>query len=147
LKQIQAPPEDNPILELGDQLPPRWVAPLFLGMVIVLIPWIVYLAFTLPHRAIAHHYNLSWVGFDVLLLLAIASTGYLAFRRRREVELPAIATATLLVVDAWFDITTSSRGWPLIQAILLAVFIELPAAALAFYISRRVERFTRPPRS
>jgi len=54
----------------------------------------------------------------------------------------AVATATLLIVDAWFDVTTAQPGWPLAQAILLAVFVELPTAALAFYILRRVERLS-----
>ncbi len=53
-----------------------------------------------------------------------------------------MATAALLIVDAWFDVTTSQPGWPLAHAILLAVFVELPTAALAFYISRRVERLS-----
>lgn len=141
--QQQKTPHDEPggvLLHLGDAIAPRWVAPLFLIGAVLLLPWIVYLALTLPHRAIAHHYNLSWVGFDVFLGLTMVRTAWLAFRQRRQVELPAVATATMLIIDAWFDITTSQPGWPLIQALLLAIFVELPTAALALYISRRVER-------
>lgn len=119
------------LLRLGDNLAPRWIAPLFLAFSV-----------TLPDRQLARHYNLSWAGFDVLLVLAMSRTAWLAFREKRQMELAAVATATLLIVDAWFDVTTAQPGWPLAQAILLAVFVELPTAALAFYISRRVERLS-----
>ena len=130
------------LLRLGDNLAPRWIAPLFLAFSVILIPWIAVLSVTLPDRQLARHYNLSWAGFDVLLVLATSRTTWLAFREKRQMELAAVATATLLVVDAWFDVTTSQPSWPLAQAILLAVFVELPAAALAFYISRHVERLS-----
>jgi len=130
------------LLRWGDNLAPRWNARLFLAFSVVLIPWIAVLSVTLPDRQLARHYNLSWAGFDVLLVLAMGRTAWLAFREKRQMELAAVATATLLVVDAWFDVTTSQPSWPLAQAILLAVFVELPAAALAFYISRHVERLS-----
>jgi hypothetical protein len=141
------PEEDTGVeeafLELGDRLlAPRWVAPLFLAFSILLLPWIVYLAFSLPTRNVARHYNVSWIGFDVLLILAMARTAWLAFRQRRQLELWAMVTATLLVVDAWFDVTTAHRGWPFVQAVLQAIFVELPTAALALYLARRVERIT-----
>lgn len=135
-------PGASGLLRLGDNLAPRWIAPLFLAFSVILIPWIAVLSVTLPDRQLARHYNLSWAGFDVLLVLAMGRTAWLAFREKRQMELAAVATATLLIVDAWFDVTTAQPGWPLAQAILLAVFVELPTAALAFYISRRVERLS-----
>jgi hypothetical protein len=119
---------------------PRWAGPLFLALTFALIPWIVYLGLSLPTRTVANHYRTAWVGFDVLLVLAMGRTAYLALKGHRRIELPAITTATLLIVDAWFDITTSRSGAPQMEAVLLAVFVELPTAALAIYISRRVER-------
>jgi hypothetical protein len=118
---------------------PRWVGPVFLLLTVALFPWIAYLALSLPSRTVANHYRTAWVGFDVLLVLAMAATAYLALTRRRGIEVPAIMTATLLVVDAWFDITTSRAGTAQLEAILLAVTVELPTALLAIYISRRVE--------
>jgi len=113
---------------------------LFLALSIALLPWIVYLASSLPTRTVANHYRTSWVGFDVFLVISMACTAWLAFKRKRQVELSAVITGTLLIVDAWFDVTTAHSGWPRLEAVLLAVFVELPTAALAFYISRRVER-------
>jgi hypothetical protein len=131
---------EEEVLELTDKLSPRWAAPLFAILAVALIPWIAYLAYSLPQHALAKHYNISWVGFDIVLLLALARTAWLAFREKRQVELPAVATATLLVVDAWFDVTTARRGWPFIEALALAVLVELPLAALCLYIAHRVER-------
>lgn len=119
---------------------PRWSAPVFLVMAVALVPWIAYLAITLPSRTVSDHYRVAWVGFDVVLVIFMAATAWLALKGKRQVELPAIVTATLLVVDAWFDVITSHTGWGRMEAILLAVCVELPTAALAVYISRRVER-------
>ena len=119
---------------------PRWVAPIFSIAAIGIVPWIVYLGFALPGRSTAQHYNLAWVGFDVLLLFFLARTAILAWRGRRQVQLPAVATATMLIVDAWFDVLTSSAGWALTQALLSAAFLELPIAAMSIYIARNVDR-------
>lgn len=109
-------------------------------MALAMVPWVINLALTLPSRTETSHYRTAWVGFDVLLLAALARTAWLAWQGKRQMELPAVVTATLLVVDAWFDITTSKAGAPQLEAVLLAVFVELPAAFLAIYLSRRVEQ-------
>jgi len=44
---------------------------------------------------------------DLFLVAAIVTTAYFACRVDARVRLPAIATATLLVVDAWFDVMTA----------------------------------------
>jgi hypothetical protein len=100
-----------------------------------LIPWTVLLAVTLPSGYEVHHWRLTWVGFDVLLLVAMASTALLGWRRNRAVILAALTTAVLLICDAWFDVSlafgTSEVWW----SAALALFVELP---LAFYLIRRV---------
>ena len=53
----------------------------------------------------------------------------------------AAATGTLLVTDAWFDIVLESHSDELRKAVYLAVFAELPLAALCFWIAYRTERF------
>ena len=103
-----------------------------------LVPWVVYLAITLPRRNLEHHYRTTWVGFDTLLIVALASAAYLAFRMDPRVQFPATTAATLLVVDAWFDVTTSASRSNTADALLLAVFLELPAAAFSLYVARRV---------
>src|ERR1035437_3632756 len=102
-----------------------------------LLPWIVYLALSLPKRNLEHHYRSPWVGFDPLLVLALAGAAYLAFRMDPRVQFPATAAATLLVVDAWFDVTTSDSRRNMFTAMVLAVLVELPAAAFSLYAARR----------
>jgi hypothetical protein len=116
----------------------RWVAALYLLMSLILLPWTLMLITTLPDRAVSHNYRLAWVGFDFLLLLTMCRTAWLAWRNSPFVVNVASATATLLLVDAWFDVTTApNRG--LMQAFLLAVLVELPAAVLSLVIAGRAQ--------
>jgi len=130
--------EEYPLLR--EKLAPWWAGPLFLFLAIALVPWSVYLAATLPAHTVASHYRTAWVGFDILLAAALARTAWLALKGKREMEFPAVVTATLLLVDAWFDIMTSKSGASQMEAIFLAFAVELPTAFLALYLSRRVDR-------
>jgi hypothetical protein len=118
----------------------RRMALAYAAAAVLLIPWTVYLAVTLPRRDIDTHYRGAWVGFDILLVATILLTAYYAFRMDDRVQLPAMATATLLVVDAWFDVMTAGRRSNLYQAVLMAVCIEIPAALFSLYLARRVNR-------
>jgi len=118
----------------------RRMAWLYTGAAVALLPWIVYLALTLPKRDLDRHYRAAWVGFDLLLAFAIVRTAYMAFRIDPRVQFPATATATLLLVDAWFDVTTSGGRGATLEALLLAGFVEIPAALFSLYLARRVSR-------
>ena len=96
---------------------------------VLLVPWIAYLARTLPHRYVAHNWDATWVGFDLLLFLLISGTAVLGYLRRQLVMVTAFSTGVLLVCDAWFDVMTSNpedRVWSLVTAL----GIEVPLAAL-----------------
>ena len=123
----------------GEPVVARWVAPTFIICSLVLIPWIVYLGLSLPTRQLSRHYDIAWVGFDVFELIALAATGFLALRRSRYLAIAAAAAATLLVVDAWFDILTSPRH-QVVQSIVLGVFIEIPLACVCGWLSYHTER-------
>jgi len=116
----------------------RRMAWLFALVAVVLIPWTVYLAVTLPNRDVDTHYRGAWVGFDILLVAVMLLTAYFAFRVDTRVQLPATATATLLVVDAWFDVMTAGHRRATLLALGLAVFVELPFAWFALWLARRV---------
>jgi hypothetical protein len=106
---------------------------------VVLVPWIAYLAVTLPHVYVTHNWDEAWVGFDILLLLLIVATAVLGILRRQMVMLTGFATGVLLICDAWFDWMTSNRadvGW----ATVTALFVELPLAALLIIESCRLLR-------
>jgi hypothetical protein len=107
----------------------------------VLIPWTVYLGLSLPSRQLSPHYNIAWVGFDVLLIAALGATGYFALRGSRYLAITAAAASALLIVDAWFDIMTSPRR-QIPEAIILAAFVELPLAAVCAWLSYHTEHLT-----
>ena len=112
-----------------------WVGPAFLLLGAVTVPWAIVLAVTLPRTAQAGHYRLAWGGFDLGLAAALLGTGWIAVHGSDRVELPAMAAATMLIVDAWFDATTSSDTAGLVTALVMAVVVELPLAVLCLWIA------------
>lgn len=126
--------------EVAVPLPaPRWIAPVFFLLAAVLLPWTVYLGFSLPDRVVSRHWDVAWVGFDVALLLALLATGWTAYRRSTWLVSAATAAATLVLCDAWFDVLTS-HGGELAAALAEAALVELPLAGLCLYIARHAER-------
>jgi hypothetical protein len=109
---------------------------------IALGAWIIVLGLTLPRRYDAAHWNLAWVGFDLALLVGLSLTAWAAWRRRAVIVLFATATATLMLADAWFDVTTA-RSSDLWVSAVQAIFIEVPFAIFLFYVVARVVSFTR----
>jgi hypothetical protein len=102
---------------------------LVVGSAVVLVPWIAYLAITLPPRYVADNWDVTWVGFDVLLLVMMVATAVLGYLRRQMLVMTAFATGVLLVCDAWFDVVTA-HGDDQTWSVVSAVVVELPLAAL-----------------
>lgn len=119
---------------------PRWIAPLAAGCAIVLMPWIVYLALTLPRRTHAAHYDLAWTGFDVALFMVLAGLALAAGRRRPYIAPLAAAATAMLLVDGWFDIVSAPNRTAMWHAIASAVLVEAPLAALCAWITINAER-------
>ncbi|HEY6278146.1 MAG TPA: hypothetical protein VIX86_17660 [Streptosporangiaceae bacterium] len=130
-------PENTVLVDNAQSV--RWAGPAFVLFSLLLLPWTIYLSYTLPSHQVSADYDIAWVGFDVMLMLVLASTGYFALRRSRYLAPAAAAMATLLVVDAWFDVVTSPPGQRMLS-IVLAVLIELPLAALCIWLSYHSEQ-------
>ena len=122
----------------GRWLVPPWIAPAFLLCALVLIPWTALLFATLPRHYVANHWRLAWGGFDVGLGLALASTAVMVARRSPFAEVTATITGTLLVCDAWFDVLTSRGTSDIVQAVASALLVELPIAALCFWMAHNL---------
>ena len=121
----------------------RGWGPVFLLMGGLLAAWTTWLTVRLPENHLVRSWDVAWGGFDVLLTAMFVATGVALLRGSSWVRACALATATLLVVDAWFDITTAQRGEQLTQAIFQAVLIELPVAVLCVYVAWRSDRALR----
>jgi hypothetical protein len=107
---------------------------------VVLVPWVIFLALSLPRHYETGNWRATWVGFDISLILALALTAYLGWRRRQLVMFASFATGLLLVCDAWFDVSTAGAGTDRWTAIASAVFLELPLAALLLSVTYRLLR-------
>lgn len=119
---------------------PRWLMGIYALFAVILVPWIIFLAYSLPARHVSRHWDLAWVGFDMALLAALGLTAYLGARRSGWITMGAITLATLLVVDAWFDVLTARPGRQTQIALVMALLIELPLAVMSFRLAQKVAR-------
>src|SRR2546425_8946401 len=117
-----------------------WIGMLFAAAALVLVPWVVFLVRALPSHHRSAHWDVAWGGFDIALALLLVGVAVAAWRRSPWLEGAATATATLLFVDAWFDVLTSSTRAELIVAVTEAAFVELPLAVLCLLLARNTER-------
>jgi hypothetical protein len=102
LDELVAPADEPENAVLADNARViRWAGPGFALFSLILLPWTVYPAYSLPSRQLSADYDLAWTGFDLVPLAVLASTGYFALRRSRYLATAATAATTLLVVDAW----------------------------------------------
>ena len=114
---------------------------LMIGGTVGLIPWLAYMAITLPSTYVAQNWPITWVGFDTLLIGFMTATAVLGLLRRQLLLLTAFATGVLLICDAWFDVLTAGPG-QLWMSLLTAALINLPLAALLITGAVRILRLT-----
>lgn len=135
--RLSRPAEEivNPRAQRAREL---WVGALAIGAGALAL-WIVFLVLTLPREYKARNWDLTWTGFDLLLLALVVATAVLAYRRRQVVALTGFATAMLLVCDAWFDVVTA-HGDDRMYSLLSAIVVELPTSAALVFVSFRVLR-------
>lgn len=113
----------------------RWAAPVFGLCAVILLPWIVIAAATLPSHQLSENYDVAWAGYDVGLFAGLVCTALSALRRSRWLTIAASATGALLLADSWFDVLTSPGGWDIAEAVAMALLAELPLAALCFWLA------------
>jgi hypothetical protein len=109
---------------------------------VILAAWTGVLATTLPLYYRAGGWRGAWVGFDIALLVALAVTGWAAWRGRQVLILCLIVVATLLLCDAWFDVILDLRTSGFQMSLLTALLVEVPLATLAILGARRLLKLT-----
>ena len=106
--------------------------------------WTIHLAFNLPESYRAQNWDIAWVGFDVIMFLTLTITTWGIWKQRQIALIGSIVSATLLVIDSWFDMTTSQDGFDFKGALIAAFFFQLPlAAALARFARRAIHEQIR----
>jgi hypothetical protein len=125
---------------------PLWIVALFGLASILLLPTVVLLVVLLPATHRSAHWDVAWAGFDVMLALLLLAVAITAWRRSPWLEAAAAAAATLLFIDAWFDVLTASTQTELLLALVEAVLVELPLAVICVLLARGAERQLVRPR-
>ncbi|MEW2135302.1 hypothetical protein AB0892_01625 [Streptomyces sp. NPDC005409] len=124
------------------------LAAVFTGAGVALVPWVLVLARTVPQTTEVSHWATAWIGLDLVLAAGLTGTGALLRKRDPRASPLAAATAALLLMDAWFDVTTSAGGDGQATALLLAAGAELPlAVALAVVAARTARDHGAPSRA
>lgn len=123
----------------------RYFLPLLVIGAILETAWTIYIGVILPRQYSANHWDFAWVGLDIAQLSMLIGAAWAAWRRSIVLVLFATACATLLVVDAWFDVTTTRRG-NITQSLLQAIFVELPSALVMLWVAlRSLHQLPMPP--
>ncbi len=104
---------------------------------LVLAGWMIYLMVDLPTSYRAENWDVAWIGFDAAMLTTLSATTWAIWRRRQLAIPAAMVSSTFLVIDSWFDVTTSQSGVDFKLALATAFFVELPLAFLLVGFSRR----------
>ncbi|WP_030021949.1 hypothetical protein [Streptomyces monomycini] len=112
-----------------------WAGRILTGAGLVLLPWMGYLAGTLPPAEAA-----AWVALDAVEAACLLTAGTRLMNGRSGHRAAAAAAAVLLVTDAYADVATAGPGSELLGAIAMAVGAELPLAALCGVLAARTVR-------
>ena len=105
---------------------------------VVMVPWTIYLALSLPRDYVANNWDAVWVGFDTLEIVLLLSTAVLGYLRRQLVMLTAFALGLILLCDAWFDVLTSNDVDRTVS--MLTLFIEVPLGLLLIAVALQLLR-------
>jgi|SRR5579884_3256896 len=112
-----------------------------IGVAALLCVWAVQVGLITQARVQVRHWDASWVGLDLAEAASLVMLGILLLRRSRAVSIVAAIGATLLVVDAWFDVLTSQPGHAHVIALAMALLVELPGAIALGVLSWRAYRW------
>jgi len=136
---------EQPLSDVIDPLLLRRIRRIRLGLMIggsvAMIPWLVYLAFTLPENYVAHNWPATWIGFDVLLVAFMVATAVFGYLRRQVLVFAAFTSGVLLICDAWFDLMTAGPD-DLVLSLVTALGIEVPLAIFMIRGAQRIMRLT-----
>ncbi|MGC0313998.1 hypothetical protein [Kitasatospora acidiphila] len=115
----------------------RRLALVLAAVAVLLFAWILVLGSTTRGQAEVRNWSTAWVGMDLLQVTGLLATAVLLARRSRLVALAGSATATLLLLDAWFDVMTAEGGADWYVALAMALLVELPSSLALAALARK----------
>lgn len=107
---------------------PRWITWFAGSVAIGFLGWIVYLSTGIRSSATTHHYDIAWLGYDVLELSMVAVVAVAAWKHYRSTTIFTAICAVMFAIDAWFDVWTSPSD-EILSAAVLAICLEAPLVA------------------
>jgi hypothetical protein len=117
--------------------PTSGLALVFGAAAALLVAWTAVLGSVLRTQASVANWSLAWVGLDLAEAVTLLSCAVLIRRRSPLLSPVAAASATLIVVDAWFDVLTSANDRHWYVSVALALIVEIPGAVICGLISWR----------
>jgi hypothetical protein len=130
----------HPLIDRRLRLRRRFGLLLMMACCVGLVVWIAILILTLPGHYTSRDWQAVWIGLDVAELVAFAAIGWAAWRQRQVLIFLMIMTGTLLVADAWFDLTLSYGSRDFTMSVVSAALAEFPLAFILFAGARRLVR-------
>lgn len=118
---------------------PRWITWFALTVALGFLGWIIYLATDIKSIVTTHHYDVAWLGYDVLECSMVAVAGFAAWKHQRSTTIFTAICAMMFAIDGWFDVWTSPRG-SVFGAVLFAVCLEFPLVAIFTFATIHGER-------
>ncbi len=112
-----------------------WAGRALTGAGLALLPWMGYLAGTLPPAE-----AVAWVALDAVEAACLLVAGTRLMTGRPGHRAAAAVAAVLLVADACVDVATAGPGSELVGALAMAVGAELPLAAICAALAARAGR-------
>jgi hypothetical protein len=132
----------HPLIGSALQRGRRFGLLLIMGCCVGLAGWIAVLILTLPSHFTSSDWRAVWVGLDIAELAGFAATGWAAWHQRQVLILLMTVTGTLLLCDAWFDLTLDYGTSGFAMSVVSALVAELPLAFIMFAAARRLIRVT-----
>lgn len=115
---------------------PQVVAICFLTIAAGMVPWTVLLGLSVPPRHGAGHWNLLWISVDVGLIFVLSYAAWVAWFHRPINPSTFIVAGMLLLLEAWFNGTTSLGHRDRWIPLLIALAGEVPLTVVFFWFGQ-----------
>lgn len=111
------------------------IAMVLLAIAVVMIPWLIILGATLKGQVSVRMWSSTWIGLDCLEIIGLFATSVLLLKRKTYVMIAATFTATLFLIDAWFDVMLAQAGSAWFGAVVSGFFVEVPLSLFLFFLA------------
>jgi hypothetical protein len=117
----------------------RWIALLYFGGAIILIPWILLLYRLQAPEGIAFREHLVGYGMWAFMVIGLVTTAHWCKENSHYTVIAGMFTAAIAFITAWFS-TVSSIGTRFDFALIYALVVQIPITLVCLWTVRRLFR-------